>query len=100
MLRFIRRLLGRDAAGSEHRRRKVTELTIQGPARRDGQRASDAYFANMAKIQGAISSQAFDEAASFVRESFRYIPDWVKQTRQEYGSFDISFISALQHSGT
>jgi hypothetical protein len=98
MLRFIRRLLGQDAG--ESRSSSANELTAQSPSRQRGRRVSDAYFENMARIQGAIASQAFDEAAKYVRESFRYIPDWVRENVHEYGSFDISTIPALQQGGT
>ncbi len=72
---------------------------VERPSRRGGRRASDAYFDNMVNIQGAISRQAFDEAARFVRDSFRDIPGWVQETRSEYGAFDISKIPALQQGG-
>jgi hypothetical protein len=98
MLRFIKRLLGQDAG--ESRSGSVNELTVQSPSRQRGRRATDAYFENMARIQGAIGNQAFGEAAKYVRESFRYIPDWVRENVCEYGSFDISTIPALQQGGT
>jgi hypothetical protein len=42
----------------------------------------------------------FERAARLVRENLRQIPDWVKETRREFGSFDISSIPALQQGGT
>ena len=98
MLRFIKRLLGQDFGSS--RSGSANELTVQSLSRQRGRRATDAYFENMARIQGAIATQAFDEAAKQVRESFRYIPDWVRENVYEYGSFDISTIPALQQGGT
>jgi len=98
MLRFIKRLLGQDFGSS--RSGSANELTVQSPSRQRGRRAADAYFENMARIQGAIATQAFDEAAKQVRESFRYIPDWVRENVYEYGSFEISTIPALQQGGT
>ena len=100
MLRFIKRLFGRDAAKSDSRNSGARELIVQGSTRQSGRRATDVYFDNMAKIQGAISRQAFEEAATLVRESFHYIPDFVRETKEEYGAFDISSIPALQQGGT
>ena len=98
MLRIIRRLLGQDAG--EGRSSSASELIVQNPAGQRGRRVTDAYFESMARLQGAIATQAFDEAARCVRESLRYIPDWVRENVHEYGSFDIATIPALQQGGT
>lgn len=99
MFRFIRRLLGQNA-DSESRHSSANKLIVQSPSGQRGRRATDAYFENMARIQGAIAAQAFGEAARCVRESLRYIPDWVRENVHEYGSFDILTIPALQQGGT
>jgi hypothetical protein len=85
MLRFIRRLFDRDGAESESPRSSAAKLIVQSSSRRGKRRTSDAHFDNMARIQGSISRQAFGDAARFVRDSFRHIPDWVQETRHEYG---------------
>ncbi len=97
MLRFIKRLFARDSSPS---RRGARKLTVQDQSRKRARRPTDFYFENMARIQGAIAAQSFEEAAKYVRASFRYIPDWVSETRQEYGAFDIASIPALQQGGT
>jgi len=51
-------------------------------------------------MQAAVTKRYFEEAAQLVRENLGYIPDWVKETRREFGSFDIRTIPALQQGGT
>jgi hypothetical protein len=54
----------------------------------------------MAQMQEAISKREFDRAARLARENLRQIPNWVKETRREYGRFDIQSIPAIQQGGT
>jgi hypothetical protein len=100
MLRFIRRLFGNGAAGDEARRIKAADLVVErapGPGRR---RTSDAYFDTMSRMQAAVSNRDFEGAARLVHENLRYIPNWVRETCSEYGSFDIRSIPALEQGGT
>ena len=100
MLGFIRRLLGTDIS-SDHRQRSNNEekLAHHSPvSRRAG--ASDRYFDSMSQMQAALSKRDYGTAAELVRENLRCIPEWVKETVQDYGSFDIGSIPALQQGGT
>ena len=54
----------------------------------------------MSRMQAAISGRDYQAAARLVRENLQHIPAWVKETRRDYGSFDIRSIPALQQGGT
>jgi len=60
---------------------------------------SATYFSTMGKIQESISKLDFEGAARHVRENLRHIPNWVKESRKTYGSFDIRTIPALEQGG-
>ena len=77
-----------------------THLVVGRSSRSDRRRASDAYFDTMSRSQAAVSKRDFEEAARLVRENLDNIPDWVNETRREYGSFDIRNIPTLQQGGT
>ena len=100
MLRFIRRLFGAPVSKDEIQGSRTTDLVLQRPPRSGGRRASDAYFDTMSRMQAAGSNRDFEMAARLIRENLRYIPDWVRETRREYGSFDIRTIPSLQQGGT
>ena len=100
MLRFIRRLLGSDVAAVDDRRRDEAELVIRRSSRSRERRASEAYFDSMSRMQAAASSRDYEGAARLVRENLQHVPEWVKETRQDYGSFDIRSIPTLQQGGT
>ena len=100
MLGFIRRLLGLDI-GSDHRQRGNNEETLarHSPVSRSTG-ASDRYFDSMSEMQAALSKRDYGTAAELVRENLRWIPEWVKESVQDYGAFHISSIPALQQGGT
>src|SRR5262249_52254191 len=100
MLRFIKRLLGDSAAADQHLRSRDSELIVQHSSRSSGRGASDRYFETMSRMQTAFAKLDLEEVAQLVRENLGYIPDWVKETLREYGSFDIRTIPALQQGGT
>ena len=100
MLRFIKRLFGTGASRDEGQRSRTTDLVVGSSPRSGRQRASEAYFDTMSRMQAAVSNRDFEGAGRLVRENFRHIPDWVRETRSEYGSFDIGKIPALQQGGT
>ncbi len=100
MLRLIKRLFGATNSGDEPQRITTTDLVPDRSARAGRRRASDAYFDTMARMQEAVSNRDFEGAARLVRENLHYIPDWVKESCSEYGSFDISSIPALEQGGT
>ena len=62
--------------------------------------ASDRYFESMSQMQAALSKRDYETAAELVRENLRWIPEWVKETVQDYGSFHIRSNPALQQGGT
>ena len=100
MLRLIRRLLGTDN-GPDHRQRGGNEETFShrsSPSRSVG--ISDRYFDSMSQMQAAISKRDYESAAVLVCENLRCIPEWVKETVQDYGSLHVSSIPALQQGGT
>ena len=100
MLRLIRRLLGTDI-GPDHRHRGGNEETFSHrslTSRPIG--TSDRYFDSMSQMQAAISERDYETAAGFVRESLRCIPEWVRETVQDYGSLHVGSIPALQQGGT
>ena len=61
--------------------------------------ATNSYFGTMSRMQAAVSKRDYDGGALLVRENLTYIPQWVKETRQQFGSFDIPSIPALQQGG-
>ena len=50
-------------------------------------------------MQGAIARRDFEGAARLIHENLTYIPGLVKETCQQYGSFDIPSIPSLQQGG-
>ena len=99
MLSFIKRLFGTRPARHEGLRSGPVDLVVEHTVRSDKPRVSDAYFDTMARMQDAVSERNFEDAARLVRENLKYISDWVKETRRDYGSFDISTIPGLQQGG-
>ena len=97
MFRFIRRLFGIDVTAVDRRRSAEGRPAI---VRSGDDRVSDAYFDSMSRMQKALSNRDYPSAAQFVRENLQQVPAWVKETRREYRSFDISSIPALQQGGT
>ena len=99
MLSFIKRLFGTRPARDESLRSGAVDLVVEHTFRSDKPRVTDAYFDTMTRMQDAVSERNFEEAARLVRENLKYISDWVKETRRDYGSFDISTIPGLQQGG-
>lgn len=58
------------------------------------------YFTTLVKLQEAVSRRHYERAARLTRENIRQIEMLVRSTQQEYGSFDIRSISALEQGGT
>ncbi len=54
----------------------------------------------MSRMQAAVSSRDYEGAARLVCENLQYLPEWVKEWRQDCGSFDIRSIPALEQGGT
>lgn len=68
-------------------------LTCNGPM-------TDAYFKTMNRMREEISKRNYEKAGRLVRENMGYIPGFVRETRREYGSFEIFSIPALEQGGT
>lgn len=100
MSRLIKWLFGASTSSDEPQRNRTTDLVPERAPRSRGRRASDAYFSTMAQMQAAISKRDYEGAARFVRENLQYIPDWVRETRSEFGSFDIRSIPGIEQGGT
>ena len=100
MFRFIRRLFGNDVTTADSRGDDDTELVVHRSSRAHKPCVSDTYFDTMSRMQAAVSNRNYEGAARLVCENLQYIPDWVKETRRDYGSFDIGSIPALQQGGT
>lgn len=100
MLRFIRNLFKNNATTRASRLEDAAKPAVDYSSDSRKSRVSDAYFETMSRMQKAISSQEFEEAARLVRENLQCIPDWVKETCHDYDSFDISSVPALQQGGT
>lgn len=99
MSRLIKWLFGPSTSRDEPQRR-TTDIVPEYTPRSGGRRASDAYFSTMAQMQAAISKRDYEGAARFVRENLQYISDWVRETRSQFGSFDIRSIPSIEQGGT
>ena len=100
MLGFIRRLFGTDT-GAGHRQRHDREETLVDLSLDSSPiRVSDRYFDSMGRMQASLSKREYGTAAELARENLRWIPEWVKETVQDYGSFHIRSIPALEQGGT
>jgi hypothetical protein len=99
MLRLLKRLFGKDVAPTRNLSDagNGTQGIIQTSI--DTGNSSE-YFATLSKLQEAISKRNCDDAARLARKNVRQIPNFVRSTQQEYGSFDISSIPALEEGGT
>ena len=99
MLRIIKQLFGSATEQREARTPTVTDLVADRPSQPLENGSSRSYFDTMSRMQAAIARREFGAAAVLVRENITYIPDWVKENLQQYGSFDISSIPSLQQGG-
>ena len=99
MLRFLRWIFGNDAAEVENRRVDKAAKPVHRSSRSRQNRVSDVYFDLMSRMRTAISNRDYHGAAALVHENLGVIPEWVKETRRDYGSFDIRSIPALEQGG-
>ena len=100
MLRFLRWIFGNDVAEVENRRVDEAKPVVHPSSRSRQNRVSDVYFDSMSRMRAAISNRDYQGAAALVHENLGVIPEWVKETRRDYGSFDIRSIPALEQGGT
>lgn len=100
MLRFLKRLLGMDESLAPHAPDLPNRSIINSRKPSETGDSSGKYFETMGKLQEAISKRNYEKAARFTRENIRQISAFVRNTKQEYGTFDISSIPALEQGGT
>lgn len=98
MGRFLKRLLGMDEA-SELPQARPSQDGARSRGR-DATGSSRGYFELFGQLQSALSQRNYGRAAQLARESLRELPALVRETKSEYGAFDIASIPALQHGGT
>lgn len=99
MLRFVKRLLGvRETPEPRHSnvRSKPRDLWMSTSSRG----STEGYFVTLGQLQQAISKRDYGNAARLARENMRELPELVRSTKREYGSFDIPSVPALQQGGT
>ncbi len=97
MRRLLGRLLGGNDAGksdSVERSSKASD-TVRG-----GRGGIEEYYRLLGQLQTALSEHSYEEAADLAVKSLPTLPGLVKETKREYGSFDLKSIPALEHGGT
>ena len=100
MVGFIKRLLGIGSnIGEESHSSRADDSEDISPRPRQTN-ASQSYFDSLIQLHEAISKRDYGAAATLARRNLEYVPDWVKETRRQYRSFDIQTIPALQQGGT
>lgn len=100
MFGFIRRLIAGDAGEHKTHSRKKQGKGTHWSDQSTGTRATDNYFGTMLQMREAVSKRSYNEAGQFVRENLSFISNWVRETCEEYGCFDISSIPTLETGGT
>jgi DnaJ domain len=101
LIGFIKRLFGVAVRPKESHRSIHQEVLLPDRQfRSDKPRTSDFYFETMAQMQQAISKHEYGRAAQLAREDGQYIAGFVRKCREEFGSFNISSIPALEQGGT
>ena len=99
-MRFLKRLFGSDTHTDGQVRECGQDSKSEIAPGQTRYAASDRYFNAMTRMQTAISDNNFDDAAELILVNLQCVPEWVKETCQQYGSFQISSIPALQQGGT
>ena len=99
-MRFLRRIFGSVTGADASKRGEDSEPMIELASHSRMNEIGDLYFDTMSRMQKAISSNNFEDAIRLIRLNLRYIPDWVRATRRQYGSLEVSTIPALQQGGT
>ncbi len=103
MFKFLKRLLG-----SSKNPPAVMKLDPGSPessslsdlgGEQDGGTTDD-YYGTMGELQLAVSKREYERAARLARVNLRQLPALVESWKQEYGSFDIRSIPALEVGGT
>ena len=97
---LIKRLFGNNPSEKPVREKSTDDLIVEQELWSDKNSVSDVYFRTMEKMQEAISRRNYEKAGRLVRENLEYVPSFVKESRAEYGSFDVSSIPVLQQGGT
>jgi hypothetical protein len=99
MLSFLKQLFGLEPPLQGHSALPNKSLGLAQAPTTTQSNSSD-YFATMGKLQEAISKRDYKQAANLARENMRQVSVFVRSTKREFGSFDISSIPALEEGGT
>lgn len=97
MRRFLRWLGGSDEATREPNR-ETRDSKTQGS--RTGKAKTDEYYKLLGLLQESLAKRDFQNAAEIALRSLDLIPSLVRESKREYGSFDLSSIPALERGGT
>ena len=100
MLAFLKRLLAVEKVPAERNSEPDAEPRASAQLPLTTGASSAEYFTTLVKLQEAISKRHYEEAARLTRENIRQVVSFVSNTQQEYGTFDISSIPALEQGGT
>src|SRR5262249_33159139 len=100
MWAFLKRLLAVEKVPAEHNSEPNGEMRASAQLPLTSGGSSSEYFTTLVKLQEAISKRHYEQAARLTRENIRQVASFVSKTRQEYGSFDILSIPALEQGGT
>lgn len=97
---FLKRLFGGNRDSTPERAASdpnplATTPEYQGPNRE----ATNRYFDLMGKMQGAIATQKYDEAASIIVQTLEVVEPWLKEDVGEYGKFVIGSIPVFEQGG-
>ncbi len=63
-------------------------------------KVSDRYFDTLMLLNEAVGKADYVRAAALVRSNMEDVPGFVRETCQEYGSWDISSVPCLEQGGT
>jgi len=98
MFRFLKGIIGKDETPRSSNNNSGSKDIIQKSA--ESSDNSKDYFVTLGRLQEAISTRNYEDAARLARENMHQILTFVQDTKRQFGSFDISSIPALEHGGT
>ena len=98
MFRFLKGIICKDETPLPSNKSSGSKDIIQKSA--ESSDNSKDYFVTLGRLQEAISTRNYEDAARLARENMHQILTFVQDTKRQFGSFDISSIPALEHGGT
>ncbi len=99
MFQLLKRLLGNRDDDPSVSGASDLDSTPESDAKIDSYRATDFYFFKSHGMQYAISISDFERAGTLARECLQYVPGFVSETRNTYGTFGIRSIPPLEQGG-